>query len=302
MTRAGVDPPAVSTIHQTLVRNRLVAAQPPRPPRADKRFEREISNDLWQIDATQIGCADDTKAWVVDLLDDHSRYLLAALAGPAATGELAWDAFETGLSAPLVRTQGRLVRELRLPGQANPSREPLRRRQRPRRRSRTPGPHLPRWHPDPGAHHQPRPLLPTQTRNGAVHPEKKCQISSRYTVSRISPVQTASSRTFQAATNRPSWGTVAAMTDRGSRGTRCGSCGRALDEAADLPVEDREPCHRCGSTSRMFHVELQGSITATSTVTARLTTQQGQVIQSMTATERELANPVTPGKRSDPGD
>ena len=98
LTRAGIDPPAISTIHRVLVRNGLVAAQPPRRPRADKRFEREIANDLWQIDATQILLGDSTKGWVVDLIDDHSRYLLAALAGPAANGELAWDAFETAAS------------------------------------------------------------------------------------------------------------------------------------------------------------------------------------------------------------
>lgn len=98
LTRAGIDPPAISTVHQVLVRNGLVAAQPPRRPRADKRFEREIANDLWQIDATQILLGDSTKGWVVDLIDDHSRYLLAALAGPAANGELAWDAFETAAS------------------------------------------------------------------------------------------------------------------------------------------------------------------------------------------------------------
>jgi transposase InsO family protein len=98
LIRAGIDPPAISTVHQVLVRNGLVSAQPPRRPRADKRFEREIANDLWQIDATQIPLGDSTKGWVVDLIDDHSRYLLAALAGPAATGELAWDAFETAAS------------------------------------------------------------------------------------------------------------------------------------------------------------------------------------------------------------
>ena len=92
--RAGADPPAVSTIHQVLRRNGLVAAQPPRRPRADTRFEREISNDLWQIDATQIPLGNGTKAWVVDLIDDHSRYLLAALVGAAPTTELAWDSFE----------------------------------------------------------------------------------------------------------------------------------------------------------------------------------------------------------------
>ena len=98
LIRVGVDPPAISTIHQVLVRNGLVAPQPPRRPKADQRFERDIANDLWQIDATQIPLGDGTKGWVVDLIDDHSRYLLAALAGPAATGELAWDAFEIAAS------------------------------------------------------------------------------------------------------------------------------------------------------------------------------------------------------------
>jgi hypothetical protein len=87
----------VSTVHDVLVRNGLVATGPRRRPKADQRFEREIANDLSQIDATEIVCVDDTKASVVDLIDDHSRYLLAAIAGPAATGELAWDAFEAAI-------------------------------------------------------------------------------------------------------------------------------------------------------------------------------------------------------------
>ena len=32
----------------------------------------------------RIVCDDDTETFVVDLIDDHSRYLLAAVAGPAA--------------------------------------------------------------------------------------------------------------------------------------------------------------------------------------------------------------------------
>ena len=94
LARAGVDPPVVSTIHQVLVRNGLVAVRPPHKPKADKRFEREVANDLWQIDATRIVLADNSEVWVVDVIDDHSRYLLAAIAGPAATGDLAWDSFE----------------------------------------------------------------------------------------------------------------------------------------------------------------------------------------------------------------
>jgi transposase InsO family protein len=94
LTRAGIEAPVVSTVHQVLVRNGLVATRPRRHPKADKRFEREVANDLWQVDATRIVVADNTETWAVNVLDDHSRYLLASLAGPAATGELAWDTFE----------------------------------------------------------------------------------------------------------------------------------------------------------------------------------------------------------------
>lgn len=98
LTRAGFQPPAVSSIHQALKRNHLVAAQPPRRPKAFKRFQREISNDLWQIDATQVRLVDRKKAWVMDMIDDHSRYLLSAQASSAPTGDAAWDCFEDAAS------------------------------------------------------------------------------------------------------------------------------------------------------------------------------------------------------------
>jgi transposase InsO family protein len=93
LTREGLDAPAVSTVHQALRRNGLVADQPRRKTKANTRFEREVSNDLWQIDATRILLADETVAWVVDMIDDHSRYLLAAIAGTKTTTDLAWDVF-----------------------------------------------------------------------------------------------------------------------------------------------------------------------------------------------------------------
>jgi transposase InsO family protein len=98
LARSGADPPSVSTVHQALWRNHLVANQPPRRPKALKRFEREISNDLWQIDASQVRLASRKKAWVMDTVDDHSRYLLAAVAAEAPTGEAAWDCFEEASS------------------------------------------------------------------------------------------------------------------------------------------------------------------------------------------------------------
>ena len=93
LERAGVDAPAVSTIHQALRRNGLVAPGKPRRLKADKRFERAVSNDLWQIDATEITLAGGERAWVIDCLDDHARYLLAALACHGPSGEAAWACF-----------------------------------------------------------------------------------------------------------------------------------------------------------------------------------------------------------------
>jgi transposase InsO family protein len=93
LRRAGMDPPAVSTIHRVLRRNHLVADQPRKRPKATKRFEREVPNDLWQIDATRTQLEDGAEAWIVDALDDHARYLLAARASTGPTEEAAWQAF-----------------------------------------------------------------------------------------------------------------------------------------------------------------------------------------------------------------
>lgn len=46
LRKARVDPPAISTIHQVLRRNHLVVDQPRKRPKAGKRFEREVPNDL----------------------------------------------------------------------------------------------------------------------------------------------------------------------------------------------------------------------------------------------------------------
>jgi transposase InsO family protein len=93
LARAGIAPPAVATIHRALRRNHLVAPQPPRRPKATRRFEREVANDLWQIDGTQVKLATGEPAWVVDCLDDHARFLLAAIACASPTGEAAWACF-----------------------------------------------------------------------------------------------------------------------------------------------------------------------------------------------------------------
>jgi transposase InsO family protein len=99
LRRAGIEPPAVATIHRALRRNHLVAPEPPRRPKASRRFERELANDLWQIDGTQVKLAGGEPAWIVDCLDDHARFLLAAIACESPTGEAAWACFVAASAA-----------------------------------------------------------------------------------------------------------------------------------------------------------------------------------------------------------
>ena len=125
LARAGVDAPAKSTIHRTLTRNHLVAAQPPRRRPAKKRFERAVANDLWQIDATQVKLAGGERAWLVDIVDDHARYLLAAHACVALGGEAVWSCFVTaaaqhGLPRQLLSDNGTYFTG-RLHGSRSPS-------------------------------------------------------------------------------------------------------------------------------------------------------------------------------------
>jgi hypothetical protein len=43
-------------------------------------------------------------------------------------------------------------------------------------------------------------------------------------------------------------------------GTYCKGCGQPLDEATDLPVEERQPCGKCGSLSRHKAVSISGTV------------------------------------------
>ena len=98
LKQAGLDPvPAVSTVHRVLSRHGLVNRQKQRTPKAWKRFERHAPNDLWQIDGTQVALADGSKAWIVDLIDDHARFAIGAHAVRRFTAQAAWTAMETAV-------------------------------------------------------------------------------------------------------------------------------------------------------------------------------------------------------------
>lgn len=102
LARDGWTPlPATSTVHQVLVRRGLIEHRPRRgePPGGWRRFVRAHSNDLWHIDATQHRLANGHAWWVIDLVDDHSRFLLATHACTAPTGEAGWAALRAAVAA-----------------------------------------------------------------------------------------------------------------------------------------------------------------------------------------------------------
>ena len=86
--------PSVATIHRVLVRRGMVVPQPHKRPRSSwRRFCWPRPNDAWQIDATCWALADGREVWIMDLLDDHSRLLLAARVAEGPTAKAAWEAF-----------------------------------------------------------------------------------------------------------------------------------------------------------------------------------------------------------------
>jgi transposase InsO family protein len=109
----GFTVPAISTIQQALARRGVLTPRRRRPPRRNEgqRFNRSASNELWQIDGAQRHLADGSPYWVVDLVDDYSRFCPGTLVGAALTGQLAWSAVreaveQYGLPAEMLSDNG----------------------------------------------------------------------------------------------------------------------------------------------------------------------------------------------------
>jgi transposase InsO family protein len=74
LRRDGVEPPAVSTIHEILRRQGLIDPQPASPGKAWTRFEREAPNQLWQMDFKGWVRLGDCRCHPLTIVDDHSRF------------------------------------------------------------------------------------------------------------------------------------------------------------------------------------------------------------------------------------
>jgi transposase InsO family protein len=73
--------PSVSSIVRVLRRRGLVVPQPHKRPRSSFiRFEAALPNQLWQIDATHWSLAGERGVEILNIIDDHSRLVVASVA------------------------------------------------------------------------------------------------------------------------------------------------------------------------------------------------------------------------------
>jgi transposase InsO family protein len=73
--------PSVSSIVRVLRRRGLVVPQPHKRPRSSFiRFEAALPNQLWQIDATHWALAGERAVEILNIIDDHSRLVVASVA------------------------------------------------------------------------------------------------------------------------------------------------------------------------------------------------------------------------------
>ena len=86
MRKTGVEPPSRATLARILARRGLVDPQPQKKPRAAfQRFEYPDPNGCWQLDGFDYTLDNGQKWCVLQVEDDHSRFILASLVAPAET-------------------------------------------------------------------------------------------------------------------------------------------------------------------------------------------------------------------------
>jgi transposase InsO family protein len=73
--------PSAATIWRTLSRRGFVTPQPHKRPRSSwRRFEADWPNECWQADITHWPLADGVQVEILNVIDDHSRLLVASTA------------------------------------------------------------------------------------------------------------------------------------------------------------------------------------------------------------------------------
>jgi transposase InsO family protein len=95
--RGGV--PSTATIWRVLSRRGFVTPQPQKRPRSSwRRFQAELPNECWQADTTHWNLADGSDVEILNVIDDHSRVLVASRAFVTAKAADVVETFHLGVS------------------------------------------------------------------------------------------------------------------------------------------------------------------------------------------------------------
>lgn len=100
MLAEGLPAPSRATLARIFTRRGMVVPQPAKRPRSSwRRFTFAHVHACWQLDATETTLADGTTATVFQLLDDHSRFILASTIDTGETSAAAVAALRAGIAA-----------------------------------------------------------------------------------------------------------------------------------------------------------------------------------------------------------
>jgi transposase InsO family protein len=112
LTQRGLPIPSTSTIRRILHHHGLITPAPRKRPKSSyRRFAAEQPNECWQSDFTHWTLADGSGVEILNWLDDHSRFLLAATAyrrvgGPDVVASFTTTAAHYGLPASTLTDNG----------------------------------------------------------------------------------------------------------------------------------------------------------------------------------------------------
>ena len=91
--------PSVATIWRVLSRRGFVNPQPQKRPKSSwRRFQAELPNECWQADTTHWSLADGTEVEILNVIDDHSRLLVASRAFATTKAADVVETFHLGAS------------------------------------------------------------------------------------------------------------------------------------------------------------------------------------------------------------
>lgn len=84
LSKEGLDTPSVAAIWRVLSRRGLIIPQPQKRPKSSYvRFQADLPNERWQADITHVDLSLGSPVEVFNVIDDHSRLVLASVARPS---------------------------------------------------------------------------------------------------------------------------------------------------------------------------------------------------------------------------